>query len=40
MYAFGTQFFKNMVFDDPAWDFQTFNVDRDIKIVDDKMARD
>ena len=39
MYAFGTQFFKNMVFDDPAWDFRTFKVDRDIKIVDDKSAQ-
>src|ERR1035441_2520976 len=27
MYAFGTQYFKNMVFDDPSWDFRTFNVD-------------
>jgi feruloyl esterase len=39
MYAFGTQFFKNMVFDDPSWDFKTLNVDRDTKIVDDKSAQ-
>ena len=39
MYAFGTQYFKNMVFDDPAWDFKTFTVDRDLKIADDKTAQ-
>lgn len=39
MFAFGTQFFKNMVFEDAAWDYHTFNVDRDPKIADDKMAR-
>ena len=39
MYAFGTGFFKNMVFEDAAWDFKSFNVDRDVKIVDDKMAQ-
>lgn len=38
-FAFGTQFFKNMVFDDPAWDYRTFNVDRDVKIADDKMSQ-
>jgi feruloyl esterase len=37
--AFGTQFFKNMVYDDPTWDYQTFNVDRDIKVADDKMGQ-
>ena len=31
MYAFGTQFFKNMVFDNAAWDYHTFNADRDTK---------
>ena len=39
MYTFGTQYFKNMVFDDPAWDFQKFVVDRDLKIADDKTAQ-
>jgi hypothetical protein len=38
MYGFGTQFFMNMVFDDPKWDFRTFNFDKDLKIGDDKMA--
>jgi hypothetical protein len=39
MYAFGTNFYKNMVFDDPAWDFRTLKVDRDVKIADDKMSQ-
>jgi hypothetical protein len=38
MYAFGTQFFKNMVFDNAAWDYHTFNADRDTKAADDKQA--
>ncbi len=38
MYMFGTQFFKNVVFNDPQWDFRTFNVDRDTSIADRKMA--
>ena len=39
MFAFGTQFFKNMVFDNAAWDYHSFNVDRDTKAADDRMAR-
>jgi feruloyl esterase len=39
MYAFGTQYFKNMVFDNPDWNFRTFDVDRDTKAADDKTAR-
>ncbi|MBM3734414.1 MAG: tannase/feruloyl esterase family alpha/beta hydrolase [Acidobacteria bacterium] len=31
MYNFGTQFFKNMVYNNPDWDFRTFDVDRDYK---------
>lgn len=31
LYLFGTNFFKNMVFNDPAWDFRNFNADRDLK---------
>ena len=38
MYAFGTQFFTNMLYNDPAWDFHSFNVDRDTKNADDKLA--
>ncbi len=39
MFAFGTQFFKNMVFDNAAWDYHTFIVDRDVKVADDTAAR-
>ena len=38
MFAFGTQFFKNMVFDDPEWDFRSFDPVRDPKIADNKLA--
>jgi len=38
LYAFGTQFFSNMVFDQASWDWKTFQVDRDMKVADDKMA--
>jgi feruloyl esterase len=37
-YAFGTQFFKNMVHKDPAWDYHTFNVERDLKAADDAVG--
>jgi hypothetical protein len=37
-YAFGTQFFSNMVFDNPGWDFRTFNYDADVRLTDQKMA--
>ncbi len=39
MYAFSTQFFRNMVYSNPDWHFQTFDSDRDVKIADDRMAR-
>ena len=39
-YLFSTNFFANMVFDNPAWDFRTLNFDGDIKITDDKEAVD
>ena len=38
MFAFGTQFFKNMVFENPEWDFRSFDAVRDTKIADSKMA--
>lgn len=38
-YAFGTHFFENMVYDNPSWDYKTFNVDHDMKLADDKMAQ-
>lgn len=37
-YAFSTNFFANMVFDNAAWDFKTLNFDGDIKTTDDKQA--
>src|SRR5262249_40004891 len=39
MYLFTTSFFRNMVFDDPAWDFKTFNFDSGMKTADEKQAR-
>jgi len=38
MYAFGTQFYKYMMFNNAAWDYHTFNIDRDTKAADDRMA--
>ena len=35
-FAFGTQFFGNMVYSNPSWDFRTFNVDRDLKAAENK----
>lgn len=34
LYAFGTQFFKNMVYSDPNWDYRTYDVERDTKAAD------
>jgi feruloyl esterase len=38
-YGFGTQFFANMVFANAGWDYHTFQVDRDTRAADEKMAR-
>ena len=38
MFAFGTQYYKNMVFDDPAWDYHKFDPDRDTQTADEKSA--
>ncbi|HEY1338946.1 MAG TPA: tannase/feruloyl esterase family alpha/beta hydrolase, partial [Bryobacteraceae bacterium] len=38
-YAFGTNFFKNMVYNDAAWDYHTFQLQRDMKVADDKFER-
>jgi hypothetical protein len=35
---FGRGFFAFMVFDDPAWDFKTFNFDTGVKLADEKLA--
>jgi len=39
MYAYGTQFFKNIVYNDPAWAFKNFDVDRDVKAADEREAK-
>jgi feruloyl esterase len=39
LFAFGTGFYRNMVYNDPAWDYKTFNVDRDAKAAIEKTAR-
>ncbi len=38
MFAFGTQFFGNMVYENASWDFHTFQADRAAKVADDKLA--
>ena len=38
-FAFGTSFFADMVVENPSWDYHTFNVDREMKAADDKVAR-
>jgi Tannase and feruloyl esterase len=40
LFGFGTQFFKNMVYQDAAWDYHTFNLERDVKKADEKIAHD
>ena len=37
-YAFGTQFFSNMMFDNPKWNFRTLNYDADMRLTDQKMG--
>jgi feruloyl esterase len=39
MYAFSTQFFGNMVYENASWDYHTFQADRAAKTADDKLAR-
>jgi Tannase and feruloyl esterase len=39
MYAFGTQFYINMVYSNPDWQFRTFDPDRDIKTADERVAK-
>jgi feruloyl esterase len=39
MFSYGTQFFQNMLYSDPAWDFHKYDPDRDTKAADDKLAR-
>ena len=37
--AFGTNFFKYMVFENPDWDVKTFAVEHDLKVADDKVGQ-
>ena len=37
-YAFATQFFSNMVFEKPDWDIFSFNLDRDSRTAETKLA--
>jgi len=39
MFAFGTGFFADMVFEDAAWKPATFQLDHDLKLADDKLAQ-
>ena len=38
MFAFGTQYYTNMVYEDAAWDFHKFDVDRDLAASAKKLA--
>jgi len=38
MFLYGTQFFKNMLYSKPDWDFRSFDADRDTKLADDRLA--
>jgi len=38
MFVFGTQFYKYMMFANAAWDYHNFDVDRDTKAADEKLA--
>jgi len=37
-FFFATQTFMNMIYNDPTWDFKTFNLERDGKLADDKLG--
>ena len=37
-FAFGTQFFSNMVYNNPSWNFRTFKLETALKLVDKKLA--
>jgi len=39
LFFFGTQFFSDMVYEQAAWDYKTFNVDQATKLADAKTAR-
>ena len=37
-FGFGTQMFKHMVYNDPNWDYRTFDLERDLAAADAKMG--
>jgi pimeloyl-ACP methyl ester carboxylesterase len=39
LYLLGTQAGTNLIYQNPAWDFRTYNIDRDVKVADDTMGR-
>ena len=39
LFAFGTGFYRNMVFNDPAWDYKSFNIDSGARTTDARMAQ-
>jgi feruloyl esterase len=39
LFFFGTQFFSDMVYEQAAWDYKTYNVDQGTKLADAKTAR-
>ena len=39
LFAFGTGYFRNMIYSDPAWDYKTSHVDRDLKAAVEKTGR-
>ena len=39
MFAYGTQFFKNIVYNDSNWEFKSFDVDKDVKVADERVAK-
>jgi feruloyl esterase len=39
MFGFVTQFFKNIVYVNPEWDFRSYRVDRDLKAAESKAAK-
>jgi len=38
LFAFGTGFYRNMIYNNPAWDYKSLEVDREAKAADEKMA--
>lgn len=39
LFLFSTQFFKNMVYADPNWDYRKFNLGRDSRAAEEKVGR-